>query len=192
MNAEGILVFYGALDAGTAVDELRLPVGESALVAGFRIARPLRVIDLTLLVQIEQSLHHFDPDFRSNLSRLVFLRAFGAEISKPVLPATARVDYLAASRALVVRDPAERYRGICEELANHGVRFVDANDAATAIRGGSAPQPKPAAAPRAVPESEAATAAALEPTVTVEKPVTPTTSDTEGATLPDPLRRDRN
>lgn len=42
---------------------------------------------------------------------------------------------LAASRALVVRDPAERYRGICEELANHGVHFVDANDAATAIRG---------------------------------------------------------
>ncbi|MFW5776604.1 MAG: PglZ domain-containing protein [Spirochaetota bacterium] len=42
---------------------------------------------------------------------------------------------LAASPALVVRDPAERYRRICEELADHGVGFVDANDAGTAIRG---------------------------------------------------------
>lgn len=94
MNAEGIPVFYGALAERTAVDELRLAIGENALVAGFRVTRPLRVIDLTRLAQIEEALYHFDPDFRSKLSRLSFLRGFGREISIPVLPALARVDYL--------------------------------------------------------------------------------------------------
>lgn len=42
---------------------------------------------------------------------------------------------LGTSPALVVRDPAERYRKICEDLAKDGVRFVDANDSGTAVRG---------------------------------------------------------
>lgn len=41
---------------------------------------------------------------------------------------------LAASRVLVIRDPAERYRGICEGLAGDGIHLVDANDAGTAVR----------------------------------------------------------
>jgi len=42
MNARGIAVFYGALDAATAVAEVRPPSGSKVLVGRFEILRTSR------------------------------------------------------------------------------------------------------------------------------------------------------
>src|SRR3954470_5589142 len=49
MNARGISVFYGALEAATAVAEVRPPVGSKVLVVRFEILRPVRLLDVEAL-----------------------------------------------------------------------------------------------------------------------------------------------
>jgi hypothetical protein len=93
MNAAGIPVFYGALDAETCVAELRLGIGECAVSCGFEVTRALYVLDLTGLSELYNQASLFHPDYDTISERLAFLHDFNATISRPVRPG-AELDYL--------------------------------------------------------------------------------------------------
>ena len=95
MNARGISVFYGATDAGVAIAEVRPPVGSKVAVARFSIIRPLRLLDLTALEDVQDGGSLFDPSLRRRLERAAFLRSLGQRITRPVMPDDEAFDYLA-------------------------------------------------------------------------------------------------
>ncbi|MEI9852794.1 MAG: RES family NAD+ phosphorylase [Sphingomonas sp.] len=94
MNAAGVSVFYGAFDIETCRAEIRPPVGAHAVFASFELIRPVRLLDFDLLrfAVVEGSI--FDPEFDQRVERAGFLRRFGAEVSRPVLPRDEAFGYL--------------------------------------------------------------------------------------------------
>ena len=94
MNAHGISVFYGAEKPGVALAEIRPPVGSWAIVARFEIIRPIRLLDLTALVDIVTSGSVFDPEFKNVLGRAKFLRSLCQRLTVPVMPDDEPFEYL--------------------------------------------------------------------------------------------------
>lgn len=94
MNAAGVSVFYGAFDIETCRAEIRPPVGAHAVFASFELIRPVRLLDFDLLrfATVEGSI--FDPELNQRMERAGFLRRFGAEVSRPVLPRDEAFGYL--------------------------------------------------------------------------------------------------
>ena len=70
MNAAGVAVFYGALEGNTCIPELRLPIGDAAVVGEFQILKQQMVFDFTRFDAVHESLSMFDPSF----SRLLAAR----------------------------------------------------------------------------------------------------------------------
>lgn len=94
MNAKGISVFYGATETKAALAEVRPPVGSKVTIAKFELLRSLRMLDLTAL-----SYTHFDGSIFSEaysklVSRNVFLKGFGAMLSRPIMPDEQDFEYL--------------------------------------------------------------------------------------------------
>ena len=95
MNASGISVFYGATETKIALAEVRPPVGSRVAVARFDIIRPLRLLDLTALSQVdEEDGSIFDTDYASRLSRMMFLRSLSTRMSRPIMPDDQDSEYL--------------------------------------------------------------------------------------------------
>ena len=95
MNASGISVFYGATETEIALAEVRPPVGSQVAVARFDIIRPIRLLDLTALSQVdEENGSIFDTGYASRLSRMMFLRSLSTRISRPIMPDDQDSDYL--------------------------------------------------------------------------------------------------
>lgn len=94
MNAHGISVFYGANDPMAAIAEVRPPVGSQVAVAQFEIIQPLRLLDLTALNDIKCSGSTFDPEFASQLERVMFLRSLSQRMARPVMPDDEAFEYL--------------------------------------------------------------------------------------------------
>lgn len=96
MNAAGQPAFYGAMDEKTAIAEVRPPVGSWAAVARFRIARPLKLLDLLLLekAQLKPSSSLFDPATVAAAQRLSFLRELAERMATPVMPENQDHNYL--------------------------------------------------------------------------------------------------
>ena len=94
MNAHGISVFYGANKACVTIAEVRPPVGSQVAVARFEIVRPIRLLDLTALGDIEESGSVFDPDFSQRLERAMFLRSLARRVTRPIMPDDEIFDYL--------------------------------------------------------------------------------------------------
>ena len=94
MNAAGVTVFYGAFDIPTCRAEIRPPVGAHAVFASFELLRPVRLLDFDLLrfAVVEGSI--FDPEFDRRVERAGFLRRFGEEVTRPVLPRDEAFGYL--------------------------------------------------------------------------------------------------
>lgn len=95
MNARGISVFYGATEADVAIAEVRPPVGSKVAVAKFNIIRPLRLLDLTSLRNVQDDGSIFDPSLKRRLERVAFLQSLGQRMTRPVMPADEAFDYLA-------------------------------------------------------------------------------------------------
>ncbi len=95
MNARGISVFYGATNAGVALAEVRPPVGSKVVVAKFSIIRPLRLLDLTALDDVQDGGSIFDTTLKGRLERVAFLRTLGERMTRPVMPDDEAFDYLA-------------------------------------------------------------------------------------------------
>ena len=95
MNAQGIPVFYGALDAETCISEVRPPVGSYVAVAKFEFIRPVRLLDLDVLANVDVTGSFYDSDFNVRLTRARFLSHLVSEISRPVMPQDEAFEYLA-------------------------------------------------------------------------------------------------
>jgi hypothetical protein len=96
MNAEGISVFYGALEEETCLAEIRAPVGSYVALGKFSLTRPVRIIDLRDLSIADDKVSHFDPKYREARSRQKFLWEWVREISLPVMPHDETKEYLAS------------------------------------------------------------------------------------------------
>ena len=94
MNARGISVFYGANEVNVALAEVRPPVGSQVAVARFEIIRPIRLLDLMALGEIQEKGSFFDPDYASRLGRMTFLQRLSARIARPVMPDDQESEYL--------------------------------------------------------------------------------------------------
>jgi hypothetical protein len=94
MNASGIAVFYGALDAETALSEVRPPVGSDVVVAKFNIMRPLRLLDLEALKKVAAGGSIFDPATLMKIQRANFLDVLSHGMSRPVMPHEEASEYL--------------------------------------------------------------------------------------------------
>jgi hypothetical protein len=94
MNAAGISVFYGAMDADTCVAEVRAPVGSYVVLGRFEIIRPVRVLDLDVLTKVVTGASWFDPEFATQSNRAAFLRHLAVQISRPIMPRDEEFEYL--------------------------------------------------------------------------------------------------
>ena len=95
MNAEGIPVFYGALEEETCVSEVRAPVGGFVVLVKFDLLRPIRVLDLNALSIVYSDFSHFDPKYIEKRSRERFLKELVGEMSRPVMPHEEAREYIA-------------------------------------------------------------------------------------------------
>jgi hypothetical protein len=86
MNAQGVSVFYGALDEKTCIAEMRPSIGARTVVGRFRITQPVRMLDFSLLERVWGELSYFEPNFRENRDKATFLRRLHDWISFPVPP----------------------------------------------------------------------------------------------------------
>lgn len=94
MNAAGISVFYGAMDAATCIAETRPPVGSYIVLGRFEIIRPLRILDFDALREVNIEGSYFDPSYHERWKRASFLRRLVQEISRPVMPCDEEFEYL--------------------------------------------------------------------------------------------------
>ncbi|CAN7778649.1 RES family NAD+ phosphorylase [Variovorax sp. LjRoot290] len=96
MNAKGQPAFYGATERGTAIAEVRPPVGSRVAVAAFDVLRPLRLLDLRSLARVQRdaALSLFDPRSVANAQRRDFLRVLSRLMVAPVMPDLQDRDYL--------------------------------------------------------------------------------------------------
>lgn len=94
MSARGISVFYGASTVATAIPEIRPPVGSDVVSAGFRIIRPLRLLNLPALERVWEGGSYFDPDFINKRAQVAFLRKLSGLMTDPVLPGEEEFRYI--------------------------------------------------------------------------------------------------
>ena len=94
MNAQGIPVFYGAVDRRTCVSEVRAPVGAHVVVGRFDLLRSVRLLDLEALSNVYAGGSYFDPDYSEREGRTEFFRHLASEISRPVMPQDEALEYL--------------------------------------------------------------------------------------------------
>jgi hypothetical protein len=93
MNAEGVVVFYGATDPNTCIAEMRPPLGGDTAVITLETTKLLRLLDFTRLSKCLGELSYFQTDFREETERFKFLRHLGRLISRPIIPGN-EADYL--------------------------------------------------------------------------------------------------
>lgn len=96
MNAAGQPAFYGATNVQTTLAEVRPPVGSWVVVAKFSVIRPLKLLDLTLLSQIQlgEKASFFDAATKAAAQRRDFLRALSEKMTAPVMPENQNSNYL--------------------------------------------------------------------------------------------------
>ena len=94
MNAEGIPVFYGALEEQTCVSEVRAPVGSYVVLVKFDLLNPISVLDLTELSNLYSDVSHFDPNYIERRSWASFLEQLAGEMSRPVMPHQEAQEYI--------------------------------------------------------------------------------------------------
>lgn len=92
MSPAGIPMFYGAIDAETAVQETSLRSEESwATAAVFETSSPCTVVDFTDLPPVPSL---FDLDRAADRRPLMFLRDFAAKLTEPARSTYEQIDYV--------------------------------------------------------------------------------------------------
>ncbi|MGJ4941439.1 RES domain-containing protein [Bradyrhizobium sp. HKCCYLS1011] len=94
MNARGISVFYGALEAEIALAEIRPPVGSRVMLGKFELARVLKVLDVEALRSVLVKGSVFDGGHLHKLERAKFLGRLSERITRPIMPDDEPSDYL--------------------------------------------------------------------------------------------------
>lgn len=95
MNAEGVVVLYGARDSETCLAEMRPALGSEVAIITMQTTHALRVLDFTRLddARSGKALSYFQTDFTDQLERREFLRRLHSLISQPIVPGR-ESDYL--------------------------------------------------------------------------------------------------
>lgn len=98
-NPVGISYFYAASNRPTAIAETRPHTGSVVAIARFKLARPLTVVNLinprALISPFETAYQEGDEDYLLQLRYDVeFLCHLGSELSEPVTPDMAELEYL--------------------------------------------------------------------------------------------------
>jgi hypothetical protein len=93
MNAEGVAVFYGAMDEETCLAEMRPALTNEIAIITLETTAPLRILDFSLLERAHGTLSYFDPDYTEQVEKHAFLRHIHRLISQPVVPKR-EADYL--------------------------------------------------------------------------------------------------
>ncbi len=95
MNADGIVVFYGAIEQETCLAELRPPLGGFVVAISVRTAKPLRILDFIRLDKARDytALSYFQPTFDAELAKRRFLRRLHTLVSRQITPGH-ETDYL--------------------------------------------------------------------------------------------------
>lgn len=91
-NPKGIPYLYVATDIATAIEEVRPLVEDKVTVGKFIVKLPLRVIDLR--EPKINSPFQFGWDLEFVLRHLGFLKVLGLELSKPINPRSAGLEYI--------------------------------------------------------------------------------------------------
>jgi hypothetical protein len=94
MNARGVSVFYGATEPGTAIAELRPPVGSRVVLGRFELLHPVRLLDVRALKDVVVEGSIFDPSYLRRLERAKYLERLSARISMAVMPHDETLDYI--------------------------------------------------------------------------------------------------
>ncbi|WP_430414433.1 RES family NAD+ phosphorylase [Marinobacter adhaerens] len=95
MNAQGISSFYGSDSPAVCLAEVRPPVGSWVAIASFELIRPINLLNLQLLQNLEHPQGSlFEPCYSNKLSRFQFLRNLTDLIARPVMPQDESTDYL--------------------------------------------------------------------------------------------------
>ena len=119
MNAEGIPVFYGALEKETCVSEVRAPVGSFVVLVKFDLLNPIRVLDLEALSNVYSNFSHFDPNYIEKRNLESFLKELVGEMSRPVMPHEEDREYIATQKV-------SEYLASQVEPRLHGIIFSSA------------------------------------------------------------------
>ncbi|HCE5725382.1 TPA: RES family NAD+ phosphorylase [Pseudomonas aeruginosa] len=94
-NPAGISYLYMASDSATAISEIRPHTGERVTVAEFQIVEPVKLADLR---EPRKLVTPFICESESDLAQLRadidFLERLGEELTRPVLPRSAAIDYI--------------------------------------------------------------------------------------------------
>ena len=147
MNAEGIPVFYGALEEETCVSEVRAPVGSFVVLVKFDLLSPIRILDLEALSYPDSEFSHFDPDYIEKRSRERFLKELVGEMSRPVMPHEEAREYIAtqivseylANRVEprlhgIIFSSAQTEKGGRNVVLFNGARSVEADEPGPGLR----------------------------------------------------------
>lgn len=88
MNADGVVVFYGAEDLKTCLAEMRPAIGNDLAVIKLRTTKSLRLLDFSLLEHAYSGtpLSYFQPDFSDELEKRTFRRRLHRLVSQPIIP----------------------------------------------------------------------------------------------------------
>ena len=154
MNAEGIPVFYGALEEETCVSEVRAPVGNFVVLVKFDLLSPISVLDLEALSNSESEFSHFDPDYIEKRSRERFLKELVGAMSRPVMPHEEAREYIAtqivseylANRVEprlhgIIFSSAQTEKGGRNVVFFNGARSVEADEPGPGLRVRIPPRP---------------------------------------------------
>lgn len=95
MNAEGVVVFYGATEQDTCLAEMRPALKNELAIITVKTTKPLRLLDFSRLEQAHggKVLSYFQPDFTEEVEKHMFLRSVHSLISQPIIPGR-ESDYL--------------------------------------------------------------------------------------------------
>lgn len=95
MNPEGVTVFYGALEEDTCLAETRPALGNNIAIITLKTTEPLRILDFSRLelVSHARAQSYFQPDFKEQVEKEVFLRHLHRLISQHITPGS-ESDYL--------------------------------------------------------------------------------------------------
>lgn len=116
MNSRGISIFYSAINANTALNEVRPPVGSDVMIGKFAILHPLKVLDLEKIKNIYAHGSVFDTEYLGKLKRARFLNELSNKLTSPVLPESESFDYL-------VTQAISDYLAVYKELSIDGIMY---------------------------------------------------------------------
>jgi hypothetical protein len=131
MNAPGQPAFYAATHQTIALAEVRPAVGSLVAVAQFSVVRPLTLLNLDLLEQVDlpRNASLFDEQSKIAFERHAFLRELSRRMVRPVMPKSQDHNYLITQ---VIADylamhPTTPIDGITYPSVQRGTGPADAN-----------------------------------------------------------------